>query len=199
MKFKLLFISNILITIFIFGVSVYFIVGFNRGTADPKVQNDKVEGIDSKANINNSTNIKSVFPLTNSDFVIKDKNNFIKLGGKYGDLKTNEKITKTVPADENRIYDVYEFENFKLLTQPGGGSNSIIGSIDLTTPIIKTSRGISVGDTISEVVAKYGNPDDSSIADSIAPGQYMYQYNSKFITFFVNKTGKVVLIRFEIA
>lgn len=197
MKIKLFFIS-ILITIFLIGGAVYFKVSINKETADPQVQNDKLESIDSKANTDDGTKIESVFPLTNEDFVIKDKNNYIELGGNYEDLKTDEKIIKTFLADENNIYDVYEFENFKLLTQPGGSSSSIIGSIDLTTSAIQTSRGISVGDTISEVVEKYGNPDDSSIADSIAPGQYMYQYNSEFLTFFVDKTGIVVLIRFEI-
>lgn len=202
MKFKLLFISRVLITTFLIGISTYayFIGGFNRRTVSPKVkvQNYKYEIIDYQVNINGGSNIKSIFSLTNEDFVIEDKNNYIELGRIYGDLKTNEKITKTVPADENSIYDVYEFENFTILTQPGGGSSSIIGSINILTPIIQTSRGISVGDTISEVIEKYGNPDVSSIADSISPGQYMYQYNGGCMTYFVDKNEKVVLIRFEI-
>lgn len=196
MKIKI-FVISILISIFLIVSSVHFNISFNKGTAGPQVQNGRFESIDSKANTVDGTKIKSEFPLTNEDFVIKDKNNYIELRGEYGDLNTKEKITKTVPADENHIYDVYEFENFKLITEPAGDSSSII-EIDLTTPVIQTSRGISVGDTISEVVEKYGNPDDSSIDDSIAPGQYMYQYNSDFLTFFVDKTGIVTLIRFEI-
>lgn len=182
-----------LITILLLGIGVYFTVSFNN----PKVQNDKSEIIDSKIKINDSTNIKSVSPLTNEDFVIKDKNNYIELGGKYGDLKTNEKISETVPANEKHIYDIYVFGNFKIVTEAGGGANSRIESIDLTTPIIQTSRGIRVGDTISDVVEKYGNADDSIIADSIAPGQYLYSYNGNTLTFFVDKMGNVVGIRFE--
>lgn len=193
MKIKIIFIS-ILILI---SAGVYF-VNFNRGAVSPNVLNDKLESTDTKAKISDSLNIESVSPLNNEDFIIKDKNNYIELGGKYGDLKTNEKVIKTVPANENHIYDIYEYDNFKILTQPGGDTSSIIGRIDLTTSIIQTSRGISIGNTISDVVEKYGNSDNSGAADSIAPGQFNYQYDGKFITFFVDKTGKVVLIRFEI-
>lgn len=198
MKLKLFFLSSILIIIFLIGVGVYYITSINRAPVNPKAQNDSFKSTDSKARINDSSNIKSVSPLTNEDFVIKDTNNYVELGGKYGDLKTNEKIIKTVPANEQHIYDIYEFDNFKILTQPGGGASSTIGSIDLTTPVIQTSRGITVGDNISEVVEKYGNPDDASKADSIAPGQYVYRYNGEVMTFFVDKNDKVVLIRFEI-
>lgn len=197
MKIKLFFIS-ILITIVLIGVGVYLILSFNKGTADPEVQNDKLESTDSKAKINDSSNIKSVNPLTNEDFVIKNNNTYIELGGKYGDLKTNEKIINTVPANEKHIYDIYEFDNFKILTQPGDGATSIIASIDLTTPTIQTSRGISVGDTTSEVIEKYGNTDDDSTTDSIAPDQYVYRYNGQYLTFFIDKNGKVVLVRFEL-
>lgn len=192
MKNKL-FVISILITIFIFGIGVYFTVSFNRGT-NPKIQNDKSESIDSKTKITGNTNIKSVSPLTNEDFIIKDKNNYIELGGKYGDLKTNEKITETIPCNEKHLYYIYVFENFKIRTGACGG---YIGSIDLETPIIQTSRGIIIGDTISEVIKKYGKADDSNIADSIAPGQYVYRYNGNFLTFFVDKIGNVIGIRFE--
>lgn len=195
MKYKLLF--RTLLTIFLISISVYFIVGLNRGTSRPKVKNDKYTCTDPKTNIEDKDS-ESVVSLTNDDFVIKDKNNNIELGGIYRDLQTNEKITKTVTANENCIYDVYEYENFKIFTQPDESSSSIIWSIDITTSVIKTSRSISVGDNISEVVKKYGDPDDSDMADSNETGQYIYQYNSEIITFFVDKTGEIVLIRYEI-
>lgn len=182
--------------ILILGIGVYLLFSYNRGTVNSKIQNDKSESIDSKTKITDSTDIKSVSPLTNEDFVIKDKNYYIELGGKYGDLKTNEKITKTVPGNEMHVYDIYVFENFKIVTELGGDANSRIESIDLTTPIIQTSRGIRVGDTISEVFKKYGNADDSNITNT--PGYYVYHYNSKLLTFFVDKIGKVVGIRFEL-
>ncbi len=143
--------------------------------------------------VQTSTNSKSVYPLTSEDFVIKDKNNYVKLGGKYGDLKTNEKVTKTVSANEMNAYDIYVFENFKILVGVG-----TIGSIDLTTPVLQTSRGIRIGDTITEVIEKYGDADNSKIVDSIAPGQYVFRHNGEFATFFVDEIGKVVGIRFEL-
>lgn len=182
MKFKLFLIGRISVILFFVGVGICFL--FNKGDANPKLENDELE---------------SIATLANEDFVIKDNYNNIELGGKYGDLKTNDKIIEIVPANENHIYDIYVFENFKIISQPGGDADSIIGSIDLTTLIIQTPRGISVGDNIQDVVEKYGKPDESSKADSIAPGQYVYQYDGKYITFFVDETGKVVLIRFEIA
>ncbi len=197
MKSKLFFIS-ISIIILIIGVGVYLIFSSNKGTASPKLENDKLESIDAKTKIIDSSNIKSVSSITNKDFVIKDKNNYIELSGKYRDLKTDEKIIKTVPANEKHIYDIYEFDNFKILIQPGRDANSRIGSIDLTTPVIQTSRGIIVGDTISQVVEKYGKADDHKIIDQTLPEEYVYRCNSEFMTFFVDKTGKVVLIRLEL-
>ena len=108
-------------------------------------------------------------------------------------METNEKITKTVSANELRAYDIYVFENFKILI-----GVDTVGSIDLTTRFFQTSRGIRIGDTISKVVEKYGNADDSKTADSIAPGQYVYRHDGEIITFFVDKTGKLVGIRFEL-
>lgn len=181
MKFKLFLIGSISVIIIFVGIGICLL--YNKGDANPKIENDEIE---------------SIAPLANEDFVIKDKYCNIELGGKYGDIKTNDKIIEIVPANENHIYDIYKFENFQILTQPGGDASGIIASIDLTTPIIQTSRGISVGDNIQEVVEKYGKPDESSIADSIAPGQYVYQDDGKYITFFVDETGKIELIRFEI-
>ncbi|MDP4183122.1 MAG: hypothetical protein Q8942_18790 [Bacillota bacterium] len=195
MKVRLPFISPLVIIIILIGV--YFFASIDRGTINNTIQNSKIKSNDSKTKIADITKIKAVSPITNEDFVIKDKNNDIELGGKYGDLKTNEKITKTVPDNEIHAYFIYIFENFKILTQPCGDTSSIIGSITLTTPIIQTSRGIRIGDTKTEVAKKYGNPDDTSTADSITPGQYVYRYNGKFLTFIVDKIGKVVGIRFE--
>lgn len=198
MKSKLFVTSCVSVIILIIGIVVYLIFSFNKGTASTVVKNNASESTNSKVEVNVRSKIKSISPLTYEDFVIKDKRNYIELGGKYGDLKTNEKIVKTVPGNEKHIYDIYEFDNFKVLTQIGGGASSIIWSVDLTTPIIQTSRGISVGDTVSEVIEKYGKPESASTADSVAPGQYVYRDKGEYLTFFIDKNGKVVLIRFEL-
>lgn len=198
MKIKLSFIS-ILITIFILGIGVYFTVSFNRGTTNPKIQNEKSETIVSKTKTTDNTNIKSNFPLSNEDFVIKDNNNYIELGGKYEDLKTNEKITENLPPNEMKSYYIYVFENFKILTDGG-----IVGQIDLTAPILQTSRGIRIGDTISKVFEKYGEDahitkyDEDLTKLTNNTGFYTYTYNGKSLEFYVDKSGEITDIRFEI-
>lgn len=191
MKIKLSF-KSVFTLIVLISIGIYTIISIIRVPVNPKAQNDSLESTDTNTKIDEDSNTRLVSPLTNDDFVIKDTNRYFELGEKYEELKTNDKILKTIPANENNIYDIYEYENFKLLTQPDGNSSSIIG-IDLTTPTIQTSRGISVSNTVAEVVEKYGDPDDS-----IKQSQYIYQFNSKFITFFIDETGIVVLIRFEI-
>ena len=180
------------------GFCVYFAFVMNPAPITSKVYNDSNEITNSPEKNKEISKNESVSPLSSEDFIINDTSNYIELGSKYVDLITNEKVIKTVPANEKHIYDIYEFENFKIIIQPDGGDGNTIISIDLITSFIQTSRGISVGDKISEVVEKYGIPYDSSEADLIAPGQYNYQFNGKFITFFVNEYGEVVLIRFEI-
>lgn len=183
------FVSAI-IAIFLLGIGVYFIISFNSGTINRNIQNDKSESIDFKTNSTDNKNIKSVLPLTNEDFVIKDKNNYIELGGKFKYLKTNEKITKTRTTNENFAYDIYVFENLKIMI-----GVDTIGSIDLTTPILQTSRGIRIGDSISKVFEKYGNTNDYDTTN--IPICYSYFYNSNSISFFVDKNDKVMIIIFE--
>ncbi|TYQ16371.1 UNVERIFIED_CONTAM: hypothetical protein Cloal_2904 [Acetivibrio alkalicellulosi] len=195
MKIKLFFIS-MLIDIFLIGIGIYSIMSFGRVTISHNIQNDITENIDSKTENTDTINIKSNFLLDNEDFVIKYKNNHIELGGKYGDLKTNEKITKAIPANEKSVYDIYMFENFKIITQPDGKANGYILSIDLTTPIIQTPRGIRIGDTISNVLEKYGDSDDCTITDTSK--YYVYRYRGNVLTFFVNEKEEVIGIRFEI-
>jgi len=89
--------------------------------------------------------------LTDEDFVVEDDNTFIELGGKYVDIKTNEKVIDSREPTANHAYGLVRYENFLITT----GVDDI-GSIHLTTSILKTNRGISVGDSISDVFEKYG-------------------------------------------
>lgn len=187
-----LFLISILIIIVLIGTGLYFAVSYYSGTNSPKDQNDKFESMDSKGKINDNTNTKSIPPLTNEDFVIKNKYNYIELGGEYEDLKTNEKVIMTVPANETHSYHIKEYDSFKIII------GSIIGTIDLKTNTIQTSRDISVGHTISEVIKKYGTPDIINTSDSNLPGQYVFRHEGKVMTFFIDKKEKVVLIRFEL-
>lgn len=170
----------------------------NKETVNPNGTYNKLVNADSKANNNDGSNVKSDLSLTNEDFIIKDNNNYIELEGRFENLVTNDKNIEIIPAHENHIYETYVYDNFKILIQPGGDNSNIILSIDLTTPVLKTSRGISVGATLSKVVEEYGYPDNYSNTDSITSDQYYYQYDGKVITFFIDEEDKVVLIRYEI-
>ncbi len=198
MKNKLSFIS-ILLALFLLGIGVYSVVGFSSGTIIPKKQNDKlkIESIDSNPKITENINKESVFvPLTSEDFIIKDENNYIELGGKNGNIKTNEKITEFFPANEHHIYQTYVFENFRITTTPEGETDSTIFCINLDTPVLCTSKGIKIGDDESEVLEKYGSVKHHDISDETR--LYRYYFEDKILTIFVDQKGEVTGIRYEI-
>ena len=136
-------------------------------------------------------NIRSVKHLTNKDFIIKNENTYIKLDGKYLDLKTNEKLIFSKEPDLIHAYYFYEYKNFKICS-----NNEIISSISLITPTLKTTRGIRVGNPISKVFLKYGKTKYHKLLNKT--GYYDYFYNKKILTFYVDKEKKVDLISLEL-
>lgn len=179
--------------IIVIGFSGYFILSYKD------ISKDEISQIcTNNTNINYEENSKlnTILPLTNNDFVIMDDNNNIELNGKYEDLLTDKKIKKIITPNENHVYYIYVYEDFNILS---GGDE--IGSIDLTTPVFQTSRGIKLGDTISSVIEKYGNANMSKEEydeKHDIPGCYMYSYHGKFISFFFDKNSKIVRIRLEV-
>jgi hypothetical protein len=191
MKIKPLVIS--LAIIIVMGFGGYFILG-QRDIAKDEISQINAEN--KNLSDNEDTKSSSVLPLSNSDFVIMDDNNYIELNGKYEELITDNKITETIEPNEIHTYYIYVYENFKILSD-----GNEIAWIDLTTPVFQTSRGIKLGDAISKVIKKYGNTNmDKTQYDeeNDIPGQYMYSYDGKFITFFFDKNNKIVGIRLEI-
>lgn len=135
------------------------------------------------------------FPLSNEDFVIKDEKNHIELMEKYENIVTDDKIIEFIHANEIYAYDFCEYENFNVRV-----GLEIISCIELNTPILQTSRGIRVGDSILELV-KYGDSysDKYDYDDKLDTlGCYIYTYGYKFIKFFFNKSGDIVRISIEI-
>lgn len=175
--------NKILIVISILCIGTFFTCNIMEKAAKSKIHNDISKGLE--------TNKDTINPLTDKDFVIKDKNNYIELGGKYDDLETNEKITSSEGPDEHNAYYFYELENFKITSD-----GNTIDWIDLKTPILKTSRGIKIGDSISTVFKKYGKEKYTEISKTT--GYYMYHYHGKLITFYVNKSRKVNGIQIEL-
>ena len=123
-------------------------------------------------------------PMSDDDFYVTDGKTIIVLRGDYRDLKTDEKIVHARYADERRAYSTFVYENFTL-------SNGLkIFGIILKTSVFETSRGIRVGDSISDVFEKYGI-DDCKISyrrdDPNIPEYYRYDYNYSWIIFYVNE------------
>ena len=196
MKIKPLVIR--LAIIIVIGFSGCFIFFHKDITKDEIIQiNTDDKNISVKENLKSN----SILPLTNRDFVIKDDDNYIELDGKFEELKTDKKLTETITPNENHAYYVYVYEDFKILS---GGE--IIASIDLTTPTFQTSRGVKLGDEISEVIEKYGKlymEKAEYDEDNEIPGYYEYAYDSKntiskYITFFFDKSNEIVGVRLEI-
>ena len=138
----------------------------------------------------NGNNEDLPVPLSDEDFIISDDSTFIELGDSYKNLKTDEKITSARYYDENRVYNVFAYENFTVTT--GINVQETIGYIYLVTPALKTSRGIGVGDTILDVFKKYGAVSEER------PGLYFYDYNYKFIAFYVDAKGIITAIHLEL-
>jgi len=69
--------------------------------------------------------------------------------------------------------------------------SNIIWSLNLVTSELKTSRGISIGDSILDVFEKYG------LVDGESSEFYVYHYDGKILTFYIDKDGKVISIEFE--
>ena len=128
-------------------------------------------------------------PLSDEDFVIKNDDTFIELNGIYENLITCDDIVNVSYLDEKRVYDTYIYNNFTVSVSPA--PYNTIFFINLVTSELETSRRVKVGDTMSDVIQKYGLTDEISL-DFLA-----YHYKSKILTFFFNQNGNITNIGFE--
>lgn len=144
------------------------------------------------ADFENVINAQSPASLVDDDFTVKYDSNYIKLNEPYENIETNEKLINFRPVTENHVYEVYEYENFIVSVSPNSDNGSKILSINLTSNKIETSREIKVGDSISSVFEKYGEPDRRYSAE------FNYHHEGKFITFYFNDYEKIIGIKFEL-
>jgi hypothetical protein len=176
-------------------ISAYCFNWFNKDTINTVQPKDNQIDIESQTTIMDNSNADLISPLTNKDFIIIDDDTYIELGGKYNDLETRDNIINMRLANENFAYDVYVYDSFKITTKQGGQDGSIILSINLTTSRYQTSRGIRVGDNLSEAEEKYGNPDDSGITE--IRGHHRYYYDDRILTFYTNDNKIITVISYE--
>ena len=133
-----------------------------------------------------------------------EKNNFIfKYNGVSVIINTPMgNILKSLPSD----YDyqespscagqgiaktfTYNHGSFSIQTTPVGKEDSI-SMILLGDDTVSTAEGIFIGNTVEQVKAAYGNPDESSTEDSI-----VYIKGSSQLTFQISD-GKVVTIAYQ--
>lgn len=143
-------------------------------------------------NISDSSIIESnetnTFTLIEEDFIIKNKNTYIKFKGNYENLITNKKILNIIYLDEDTLYDTYFYENLTIGVSP---PDNMIFFIDLIDPSIETYRGISIGNSVLDVKSKYGLPDKEYM------NTYTYNFNYESITFYFNEEEKVIRITFS--
>lgn len=149
-------------------------------------------GIEQGSKQNMSNTIRGVSTLASTmsdeDFIVRHDNLFIELGVEFKNIKVDEKILDVQDVDETHSYDVFVFENFIIRVELI--REKIIG-IYLTSSVLKTSRGISIGDTISDVFERYG------IVDKAGAEFYMYSYRDKILRFYVDENGIIRAIQFE--
>ena len=133
-----------------------------------------------------------------------EKNNFIfKYNGVSVIINTPMgNILKSLPSD----YDyqespscagqgiaktfTYNHGSFSIQTNPVGKEDSI-SMILLGDDTVSTAEGIFIGNTVEQVKAAYGNPDESSTEDSI-----VYIKGSSQLTFTISD-GKVTTIAYQ--
>ncbi len=185
MKMKILLMTIMLSIIITICLDIY--TSFNEKEGE---QTQKHENIVIPFNTSDNTTKKFTAPLSDEDFIVKNDSTFIELGGKYTDMKTDEEIVSIHDADEKQAYKVVTFENFIIATVPV--NEGAIMYINLTTSVLKTHRGISIGDTMSDVFNEYG------LVDTILPESYKYHYNGKILTFYIDEYDKVTRIQLEL-
>ena len=134
------------------------------------------------------TKATSTLQLNDEDFIIKDENNYIKLGDKYEELVTNESLISISEMTINRAYESYIYESFAVSV------GLEIFRITINSPTLETARGIRVGDSMEKVVAQYEGVD----VYEVHTAEYcMYSHERKILRFRFDDNSKVSSIVIE--
>ncbi|SET46561.1 hypothetical protein SAMN05443270_0160 [Lacrimispora sphenoides] len=159
-----------------------------QSTSEKKEQNQTLEYMTQQPHITDNTDKNIPTALSDEDFIVKNKDTFIELRSSYENLITNEEISYISYLNEDHVFDTYVYENFIVSVSP---ANNTVFSINLVTPELKTSRGIGVGNSISDIAEKYG------LDDETYDRTLVYHYDFKMLIFYVDKDGIITNIVLE--
>lgn len=129
--------------------------------------------------------------LSDEDFIIQNKDTFIKLGEPFNEMKIGEKVKLHEPCNEEQVYDTYIYKNVVLKVSFDTKKGSSIWSIRLLNSNLATARGVKIGDSISKVFEKYG------VIDSDAPDSYCYSQDRRSLIFYIDENKKIIGILLE--
>lgn len=143
---------------------------------DEKTENSSIKETEESAN-----------NLTDEDFVIKNEDTYVKLRGKFDEMKVGDKLVSHRPVSEKRAYEVYYYENLTISV------GIDVFSIVLITSKFETARGIKVGDSMDKVFEKYGVTEkDDEYEDYTYYGPDRYK-----LIFEVDKNDIITRIKLE--
>ncbi len=213
-KYSFFFIIVFIITLL---AACSYIKNGEKNNDEPNLQTTVTQALDVKNNISEKetygTKIETTIPsaesnnnqiseIDNSDFILSDDNESIELDSIFSNQTTNKtEISQSyigeVYVDEYAYkYYLHNYEGFDLyvsnayynLKNRNFDEYHVI-SIKLTKPMFKTSRGITVGNTKSEVINKYGMSTYDSEETILT-----YRYKDKGIKFEFNEKDVLIAI-----
>lgn len=135
--------------------------------------------------------------LTDKDFVIKNKDTFIKLDEPFDEMEIGEEVISYRNVTENHPYEIYSYNNFVLTVGwDMVKKKDTIWTITLLTPCLETNRGVKIGDSISVVFEKYGKPNYESTLEEYRK-IYYYSKEYKILIFETDENEKIAKIKFD--
>lgn len=141
-------------------------------------------------NITISQEENVVNDLSEEDFMLENGDFSFCLGMEYEDFALFD-IDELEPYRDKTYYFIVH-EDYKI--KIAMGDNSIF-FLDLITSKYETTRGISVGDSLSDILENYGY--DYSQSDAFDKEVYSYYYEGKILTFVVDENQTIISITFD--
>ncbi len=129
--------------------------------------------------------------LSDEDFIIQNKDTFIKLGEPFNEMRIGEKVKLHEPCNEEHVYDTYIYKNVVLKVSFDTKKGDSIWSIRLLNSNLATARGVKIGDSISKVFEKYG------VIDSDDLDSYCYSQDRRSLIFCIDENKKIIGILLE--
>jgi hypothetical protein len=128
--------------------------------------------------------------LSEEDFMLENEDFSFCLGMKYEDFALFD-IDELEPYRDKTYYFIVH-EDYKIKVAMGDKS---IFFLDLITSKYETTRGISVGDSLSDMLESYGH--DYSQSEAFDKEFYTYYYDGKNLTFVVDENQTIISVTFD--